>query len=210
MEFALDPVLFASLLGFVLIASITPGPNNAMVMISGAAFGWRRTVPHIAGITVGMAVFLAAAVFGLGALIERAGMLLPVVKTLGAAWLAWLAWRFLRAAVVGSGSGPGSRGQAAGRPLRFHEAALFQWVNPKAIVFAVSVASAYIELAPSPLARAALIVGAFLLVGPASVLAWVFAGAGLSRLLAGPRTGPWLNAAMGVVILLTAVLILLS
>lgn len=74
---------------------------------------------------------------------------------------------------------------------------------------AVSAASTYVELAPTPLARAGLIAGAFVLVGPPSNVAWVCAGTGLNRLLAGSRTGPIMSAAMGVVILLTALLILL-
>ena len=67
MTFDLIPALAA----FAFVSSITPGPNNLLLMSSGALFGWRRTVPHLAGIQLGFAVLMTAAVFGLGSLVEH-------------------------------------------------------------------------------------------------------------------------------------------
>jgi len=73
------------------VASITLGPNNLMVLASGAAFGMRATLPHIAGIALGFAVMLSAVVFGLGAVLEQHPVLWSVLKWAGIIWLCHLA-----------------------------------------------------------------------------------------------------------------------
>jgi len=94
----MDVMLFLGLVGFAFATLITPGPNNLLLMSSGALFGWRATLPHIVGIQVGFASVLVGAIFGLGAVLQSFPELLTVVKIGGASWLLWMATRFFRLA----------------------------------------------------------------------------------------------------------------
>jgi threonine/homoserine/homoserine lactone efflux protein len=131
----------ALLLGFAVFAfvsSITPGPNNAMLLASGVNYGFRRTLPHMAGVNLGAAAMLLLVGLGLGEVFIAIPSLYDVLRYLGAAYLVWLAWK-----IAGSeGSGPAEAGPG-GRPLTFWQAAAFQWVNPKAWILVVGAVTTY-------------------------------------------------------------------
>ncbi|MCX7646320.1 MAG: LysE family translocator, partial [Rhodobacteraceae bacterium] len=115
--------LLLALAAFAFVTSITPGPNNIMLMTSGANFGFRRTLPHMAGVALGF-VFMAAAVgLGLVRLFDAWPASHTVLKAASVAYLLWLAWKFAHAA-------PPEGRDEAGRPMTFLQAAAFQWVNP--------------------------------------------------------------------------------
>lgn len=204
----MDYALFVSLASFAFIAAITPGPNNLLLMSSGALFGLRRTVPHLIGIQLGFAALMIAAVFGLGTLVARWPWLITIVRVLGASWLAWLSLRFFRATVKDTSTEGRMEAAPISRPFRFVEAIVFQWVNPKGIVTAVSSAGAYIAIAESPWQRAAILTGAFILMGTIACTTWTIAGNSLNRYMSKGRSATWMNAAMGLLILATAALIL--
>lgn len=206
----MDNALFISLIGFAFIASVTPGPNNLLLMSSGALFGWRRTVPHLAGVQIGFAVLMTAAVFGLGSLVDSRPWLITVVRILGAAWLAWLSVRFFRASSSDLSAEARMEAAPISRPFRFHEALLFQWVNPKAIIAALSSAGAYIAIADVAWQRAAILVGVFFTTGLFACTTWIVAGDALNRHLSSGKSATWMNAGMGVLILATAALILVG
>jgi len=134
------PLASLSLLGplalFALVASITPGPNNVMLAASGLNFGVRRSVPHMLGVSVGFSLMLVLVGLGLGAAFQRLPVLYDVLKYAGALYLLYLAWKIATA-------GPLENGTTRGRPFTFLQAALFQWVNPKAWVMAVGVIATY-------------------------------------------------------------------
>jgi threonine/homoserine/homoserine lactone efflux protein len=205
-----SPLLF-SLIGFAFVASITPGPNNLLLMSSGALFGWRRTLPHLGGVLVGFAVLMSCSIFGLGAAVQQWPWLITVVKTLGASWLVWLSLKFFRIGIsrpTDLGSGEAA---PIGRPFRFYEAVFFQWINPKALVATISSAGAFIAIADSPYVRALIIVGIFFAAGAVSCTSWMMAGDTLNRLLAsGSKSSSWINLGMGLLILLTALYIVLA
>jgi threonine/homoserine/homoserine lactone efflux protein len=130
------------------------------------------------------------------------------VRVLGAAWLAWMSLRFFKAALTISGKHAQADVAPIGRPFRFHEAVLFQWVNPKAIIAALSSAGAYIAIAELAWQRAAIIVTVFFFTGLFACSTWMIAGDALNRYLSAGRTAVWLNALMGFLILLTAAYLL--
>lgn len=138
-----------ALLLFAFASSITPGPNNIMLMTSGANFGFRRTLPHFLGVDVGFGVLIAS--IGLAGVLARAPKLLDGLKLVGAAYLLLLAWRIARAAAPQAGA-------ARGQPMSFAQAVAFQWVNPKAWIGALTgivTFSAPTQLVPSVLGVAA-------------------------------------------------------
>jgi threonine/homoserine/homoserine lactone efflux protein len=121
---------------FAFATSFTPGPNVVMLAASGANYGFRSTIPHISGISVGFPVMVIAIGLGLKAVFVAIPELQTVLKFLGGAYLLYLAWRIANA---GRPSADGS----SGRPMNFLEAAAFQWVNPKAWMMAIAAISTY-------------------------------------------------------------------
>lgn len=190
----MDYALLLSLAGFAFVMSITPGPNNLMLMSSSALFGVRATLPHWVGINIGFNILLVAAVFGLGELVVRYPWSLWLVKIGGAAWLVWMAWIFVKAGLAPpAADGDAPAAQTRSRPFRVHEAALFQWINPKALMMTISAAGAYIALADQPAERAALMVVTFLLCGAPCGLAWTLAGGAIHRFMKDPAWSRRLN-----------------
>ncbi len=186
--------LLLSLAGFAFVTSITPGPNNLMLMASGANYGFRRTVPHMLGVAGGFTLMVALVGVGLMRLFEAFPILHLVLKSGCVLYLLHLAWKIATAAAPGEG-------RAAGRPMRLVEAALFQWVNPKAWAMALSAVTLY---APGGSLVAVLAVAAvFGAVNLPSVSVWVALGQGVRRVLAAPGRLRIFNAAMAVLLVLS-------
>ena len=130
---------------FMLVSSITPGPNNTMLMASGVHFGYRRTLAHLMGVQLGFGFMLIAVGLGLYTVLSQFPAFYDVVRFAGAAYMVWMAWSLASAR-------PQFQEQAAIeqsvqnelKPLGFWGAVLFQWVNPKAWVMAVTIMSAYV------------------------------------------------------------------
>ncbi len=130
--------LLAPLALFAFVSSITPGPNNLMLMASGANFGFRRTVAHMLGIGIGFTVMILLVGLGLIQIFDAYPVTHQALKLVSTAYLLWLAWRIATAAGVHE-----SDASPAGHPMSFLQAALFQWVNPKAWSMALSAIALY-------------------------------------------------------------------
>ena len=125
-----------ALAGFAFVSSITPGPNNLMLMASGANYGFRRTLPHMLGVNLGFVFMVLVVGGGLMQLFEAAPIALTILKALSVVYLAYLAWK------IATASAPDAA-RPAGKPFSFLQAALFQWVNPKAWAMALTAISVY-------------------------------------------------------------------
>ncbi|QUJ75871.1 LysE family translocator [Sulfitobacter albidus] len=170
--------LLTALAVFAFVSSATPGPNNLMLMASGANFGFSRTIPHMAGISVGFAVMMIGVGLGLVQLFDRVPVIYDVLKIVSVLYMLWLAWKIANAAPV-------TRTAEAGRPMTFLQAAAFQWVNPKAWAMALTAITAYV----GDSGAGWLILGALLFatVNLPSVSIWTVAGQQLQRILTNPR-----------------------
>lgn len=168
---------------FALVTSITPGPNNTMLLASGVNFGFNRSIPHILGISCGFFVLVLAVGLGLGAVFEAYPLLYSVLRYVGAAYLLYLAWKIAR-------SGPMSEEQQGqGQPLGYWGAAAFQWVNPKAWVMAVGAISTYTPL-QGYFTNVMVIAAVFALINAPTVSLWAACGSLLRNVLRNPR---WLR-----------------
>ena len=180
-----EPAWLASALAFAVSMSCTPGPNNAMVAASGATWGLRRTLPHMLGVSAGFPAMLVAVALGAGELLRARPWLHEALRWLGVAYLVWLAWHIATAqpaaAEERSPAGPNRLGR---RPLTFVQAALFQWVNPKAWVIAFTAVVTYTTASGGALvAQAALLAAIFLVIILPTTLFWTTVGVGAARLL---------------------------
>lgn len=166
--------LLMALTAFAFVTSITPGPNNLMLMASGANFGFRRTIPHMLGISTGFAVMVTLVGAGLSRLFDVFPVAALALKAASVAFLLYLAWRIATAAAPG-------RDRSASHPITFLQAALFQWVNPKAWAIALTAISVY---APDCSLMAVVMVAAvFGVINLPSVSSWAVLGQGVQRLL---------------------------
>jgi len=166
--------IMSALLAFAFVSSITPGPNNLMLMASGANFGIRRTVPHMLGVGIGFVVMIVLVGVGLVQIFNAFPVSYIILKVGSVTYLLYLAWKIATAASVGSA-------ETTGTPMTFLQAALFQWVNPKAWAMALTAVSVY---APDQSVNAILIVAtAFGIVNLPSVGAWMVLGQQMRRWL---------------------------
>ncbi|SCW38486.1 LysE family translocator [Ancylobacter rudongensis] len=188
---------------FALAGALTPGPNNMISAGSGAAFGFRRTLPQIWGVTVGFAIMVVAIGMGLGTLFLAIPYMHQTLKIVGSLYLLYLAWK------IANAGGPGG-GTAVERPMTLLQSALFQWVNPKAWTIALSIVPAFTTVGGEHLfAEVAMIALVSGVVTLPSLCLWAGFGALLARLLSTPRQQRLVNYAMAALVALSVVLLFL-
>ena len=184
------------LIAFILFAAVmffTPGPNNIMVMSSGLTYGFRRTLPHIAGVVIGFAFMVGAVGLGFGTVFIAFPILQVILKYAGAAYLVYLAVQIAMA-------GPPKPGETGRGPMTFWGAAMFQWVNVKGWVAIIGTITAYAAIASFPF-NIVIQVLTFLAMGTASITIWTLFGSALRPFLTSPRAVRAFNLAMAALLL---------
>ncbi|MBK1664655.1 hypothetical protein CKO38_13955 [Rhodospirillum rubrum] len=182
-ESLLPLVLFAVTMFF------TPGPNNVMLTTSGAAFGFRRTFPHLLGVALGFPVMFLAVGLGLGAAFTAIPGLQRLIALIGGSYLLYLAWRIATLpAPATDAAGEGEEAKTRARPLSFLQAAVFQWANPKGWVMVISTLATFtsprsLEAGDQRLGQILVIVVVFIAVGLASSAAWAGFGVAIGQWL---------------------------
>jgi threonine/homoserine/homoserine lactone efflux protein len=186
--------LFIAFVVFAAVMFFTPGPNNIMVLSSGLTYGFRRTLPHIAGITIGFAFMVGAVGLGFGTIFIAYPVLQTILKYAGAAYLIYLA-------VVIAMSKPVTPGQDNRRgPMTFWGAAVFQWVNVKGWVMVIGTITAYAGIASFPWNIVIQMVLSLLL-GAVSTATWALSGSSLRSFMTSPKAVRAFNIVMAVLLL---------
>ena len=186
------------LVGFVLVSVTTPGPNNLMVLASGANFGLTRTMPHIVGITVGFPVMIVAIGLGIGFVFEAYPAAHQLLKYLAFAYLLWLAWRIAQA-------GRPRSARVNPRPLTLLEAAAFQWVNPKAWAVVFAATALFMSVDGNRTLEIVVIAGLFGLVCLPNGVVWCLFGRVIAGFLGDDRRRRWFNTAMALLLVVSVV-----
>ncbi|EDZ98715.1 Lysine exporter protein (LYSE/YGGA) [Burkholderia sp. H160] len=177
---------------FALVTSITPGPNNTMLLASGVNFGFRRTLPHISGISVGVVLLMLSVGIGLGEAFVHFPVLYTVLEVVSVAYLLYLAWK------IGT-SGELKLRSGERRPMRFHEAIAFQWVNPKAWMMVLTAATT-IHLSNSFGINAVAMAAVFYVIGFPCICVWAGFGTAMREVLSNPRRLRIFNIAMALLL----------
>jgi threonine/homoserine/homoserine lactone efflux protein len=189
---------FLALVVFASAMAFTPGPNNIMVTASGVNFGFARTIPHILGITFGFVVLLVGCAAGLGALVAAWPPLQTALKVIGSLYLVWLAWKIATAAPASADD------KHVAQPISFLQAALFQWVNPKAVVIALSAIAIYVR----PMhwfTDLVLLLTVFAVATILAVATWTGFGVALRQVLSDPKHARVFNIAMALLLVASIV-----
>ena len=185
-----DSIITLCILSFT--AAFTPGPNNALVAASGANFGFLRIIPHVFGISLGFPVMIFIVGLFLGELFQSSLLLRELLRWIGVSLLVYVAYKIAIAGGLGSSS-------EASRPFRFHEAALFQWVNPKGWSMAIAITSQF-ATPNAPMQTAAIIAAVFMFFGLTSASTWAVLGVSLQRFLETEERLKWFNRVMAMLI----------
>ena len=179
---------------FALVMFFTPGPNNIMLLSSGLTYGFRRTIPHIAGITIGFAFMVGAVGLGLGTVFLAYPILQTILKYAGAVYLVYLA------AVIAMSGPTTPDGESARGPMTFWGAAMFQWINAKGWVIVIGTITAYAAIAQFPV-NIAIQTLISLLVGTVSTVVWALFGTALRPVLTSERLVRAFNVVMALLLL---------
>ncbi len=162
------------------VTSVSPGPNNTILLTLSGRFGHRGAIPHLLGMVIGLSTMVIAMSAGLGAFFAAYPTVYQGMKYVGFAYVLYLAWRIYRAALP-------EPAQGEGKPTTVWRATLFQWVNPKAWIVIATFVTAYVPVELGPLS---ILIALAMFIGftmPGAVV-WVFVGALVSRWLRTPRS----------------------
>ena len=161
---------------FVLSMTITPGPNNMLLTATGARFGYRKALPLVAGIVLGLLSLLIMSALGLGILFQKYPLIKQGLKVTGTLYILYLAF------IIAFKKGEGSREEKAEKPLNILQGAAFQYMNPKAYIMCITAMSVFPLTGSEYLPSALFIIGCFLVITPFSVSVWAYFGTVLNRI----------------------------
>lgn len=195
--------LLLAVLFFAFSTTITPGPNNVMIMSSGVNYGIRASVPHWLGICLGFPLMVLLVGLGFGVVFERYPHLHQLIKVLGVAYLLWLAWRIASAE-------PKAIEQGKSKPFSFMQAALFQWVNGKAWVMASGAIATFTTVGGVYWLEVSIITAVFFLVAFPCVGVWLVFGAVLRKVLTKALFQRLFNITMAIILVLSVVPVLVE
>ena len=187
---------------FSFISAITPGPNNIMIMSSGLNYGIRSSVPHLLGIILGFPILMLGISFGAGILFTQLPILHTIIKAVGIIYLVFLAWKIANSSVEGD--------NIKSAPLTFLQAAMFQWVNPKAWVMALSAFAAFTSPNSNFVIETFIIIAVFAIFTLPSVSIWLFFGQWLQRWLKQPKLQKLFNWTMALLLIFSLLPIIIE
>ena len=186
---------FIGLIVFAFVTSVTPGPNNMMLFASGVNFGFRRSVPHMLGISSGFFTLLIGVGLGIGALLKSMPILDLALKVASGGYMLWIAWK------IGS-THTLADVKARARPMTFLEAAAFQWINPKAWAMAIPAMAAYADQT-AVVSSVFFISAVFAIINLPSTSCWAAFGSSLREWLSVPPRLKYFNITMAILLVLS-------
>ena len=198
----IDSNLLFALISFYFVMYVTPGPNNAMVLASGLKFGFIKTIPHMSGITIGHVLQLILVCLGLGKIFLIFPQLQNILKIICALYLMYLGYK-----IIGSFS---KIKEDDSRPLRFHEAGLFQIVNPKAWTISSMVASGFLPENGNLFFSISFIAMIALIICPLSISPWAAFGSAIRNLVRNNKIKALIEYFLAILLLITAIIIVLQ
>ena len=181
---------------------VTPGPNNTMLTASGIKFGFRRTIPHMVGIPFGHVIQITLVCFGLGTLFQKYPLIQYYLKWLCFVYLLYLGWK-----IIGSLT---DNEKETGKPLKFYEAAFFQFINPKAWVVALTAATAFFPSEENFIVATSFVAITAPFVCLPSICLWAFFGSSIKLIIKNIKIKKIVEYLLAVLLVITAVIIVIE
>jgi len=186
--------MIISITSFALASTMTPGPNNIMLLSSGLTFGYKRTLPHALGINFGFPVMVICVGLGVGKLFEVFPFVYTALKIVGISYLFWMAWH------IANTKGSPATQNKNDKPFTFFQAALFQWINPKAWFVAITSTAAFITDHEIAFIQVMIIAGIYFFCGILSTNSWSLGGLILKQFIRNERLVKIFNITMAILI----------
>ena len=194
--------LFFALISYYFIMFVTPGPNNAMLTASGIKFGFKRTIPHMFGIPFGHVIQITLVCFGLGNLFQKYPLIQFYLKWLCFVYLLYLGWK-----IIGSFA---DNEKESGRPLKFYEAAFFQFINPKAWVVALTAATAFFPSEENFMVATSFVAITAPFICLPSICLWAFFGSSIKLIIKNTKIKKIVEYLLAVLLVITAIIIVID
>ena len=194
--------LFFALISYYFVMFATPGPNNAMLTASGIKFGFKKTLPHLFGIPFGHTIQISLVCFGLGTLFQKFPIIQFYLKWICFAYLLYLGWQ-----IVGSLA---NNEKETGRPLKFYEAALFQFVNPKAWIVALTASTAFFPNEESFIVATTFVAVTAPFICFPSICLWTLFGASVRSIIKNTKIKIIIEYLLALLLVVTAVIIVIN
>ena len=194
--------LIATISVYYFVMYATPGPNNSILTASGIKFGFARSVPNIIGISSGHGIQLALVCFGLGSLFTQFPILLEVLKYIGACYLLYLAWKMFGSLNI-------SITEEKSSPLKYYEAILFQFVNPKAWVICITAVSLFYPEKENLIIGTLFLVIMSTIINLPSISMWAFGGSVIRHYLSNEKLKKIIEWLLAILLFGTAISIIM-
>jgi threonine/homoserine/homoserine lactone efflux protein len=187
--------MFISITSFAFASTMTPGPNNIMLLSSGLTFGYKRTIPHALGVNFGFPIMLICVGLGVGELFKVFPFIYTILKVVGISYLLWMAWH------IANTKGAPNTEKIKDKPFTFFQAVLFQWVNPKAWVAAIASTTAFITDQQIASMQVMIISCIYFFCAILSTNSWSLGGVLLKRFIQNDRLIKFFNILMAILII---------
>ena len=194
--------LFFALISYYFVMFVTPGPNNAMLTAAGIKFGFKRTIPHMFGIPFGHVIQITLVCFGLGNLFQKYPLIQFYLKWLCFVYLLYLGWK-----IIGSFA---DNEKESGRPLKFYEAAFFQFINPKAWVVALTAATAFFPSEENFMVATSFVAITAPFICLPSICLWAFFGSSIKLIIKNTKIKKIVEYLLAVLLVITAIIIVID
>jgi threonine/homoserine/homoserine lactone efflux protein len=195
--------LLISIAAFALTATLTPGPNNVLLLSSGLTFGYKRTLPHVFGVFLGFALMVLLVGLGIGIIFEKFPIVLKILKIIGILYLFWMAYK------IASSKG-NMKIKENHKPFTFMQAALFQWVNPKGWIMSMTAMSIFVTSKENSITQVFIIAFLFLITGAISCNTWAIGGVALKRFIKDESHVRKFNLIMAILLVLSILPVILE
>jgi len=198
----ITPELFLGLITFYFIMFFTPGPNNVMLTISGIKFGFKKTIPHMIGIPIGHTIQIISVSLGLGVIFQKYPEVQNILKYIGCGYLFFLAYKMFGSLNIKNNN------ENSGRPMKLYEASLFQFLNPKAWVVALTVVTVFFPREENFIKAMLFVSLTAPLVCSFSVMTWAGFGSTIRIFISNNKIKKFIEVLMSVLLIITAIFIL--
>ena len=198
----ITPELFLGLITFYFVMFFTPGPNNVMLTISGIKFGFKKTIPHMIGIPIGHTIQIISVSLGLGVIFQKYPEVQNILKYIGCGYLFFLAYKMFGSLNIKNNN------ENRGRPMKLYEASLFQFLNPKAWVVALTVVTVFFPREENFIKAMLFISLTAPLICSFSVMAWAGFGSTIRIFISNNKIKKFIEVLMSVLLIITAIFIL--
>jgi threonine/homoserine/homoserine lactone efflux protein len=198
----ITPELFLGLITFYFVMFFTPGPNNVMLTISGIKFGFKKTIPHMIGIPIGHTIQIISVSLGLGVIFQKYPEVQNILKYIGCGYLFFLAYKMFGSLNIKNNN------ENSGRPMKLYEASLFQFLNPKAWVVALTVVTVFFPREENFIKAMLFVSLTAPLVCSFSVMTWAGFGSTIRIFISNNKIKKFIEVLMSVLLIITAIFIL--